>query len=146
MPSPTETLAALVAAALGAVVGAKVLRGGALPEAIPAAGLINVVETEPEETGELLGGEREFVLVLDVELAALGSDDGARAGVLDTLARNAASSILASPTLRAAVDHLRVHPLRDRQDLAQPGAAAIRTATLPVELHYRTGPNPMESF
>lgn len=145
MPSNPEALAALVAAALAGVAGAKPLRGGVLPETIPAGGLINLVEGEPVEIAELIGGAREFMLELDVELAVAEADDAARALALDVLAQAAAAAVLGSAGLASAADHRRVHPLRDRQDIAQPGAAALRVATLPVEIHYTTSQNPMEA-
>jgi hypothetical protein len=143
-PSPWEAVARALTAALRTVPGALVLRGGALPEAVPPAGVANLVETDPVELAELVGGEREWLWEVAVELAVAAADDADRAAALDALARACAAAVRSDAALAALVDGVRVHALRDRQDLPQPGAAAIRSATLPVELLFATGPDPME--
>lgn len=146
MATALEGITAAIAAACGTVTGATVTRGAVLPETIPAAGLLRVAEGVPDETGELLGGAREWVVEIEVEMAVQEARDAERAAAFDALATTAAMAVLASADLAAASDHVRIGALRDRQDLAFEGAAAVRTATLPVEVHYRTGPNPMEEI
>lgn len=143
MPSPTEALAAAAFAALATVPHATLTRGSVDETMIGPAGLINLVEGEAVELDELLGGAREMVLPLDLEIAVAVPADAARAVALDALAALAAAAILADGALGALVDHRRVNPLRDRQDIGVNGAATIRTATLPVELYFSTGKNPL---
>lgn len=139
--SPFEARALAVKAALDALTGALVLRDAALPEEIPPAGLVFIAEPEPVELAELVGGEREWLWEIGVELAVL---EGGPTG-LDALAQDAAAALKAHAPLAALVDGLRIHPLRDRQTAAVPGAASIRSATLPLELMFSTGADPLEA-
>lgn len=146
MATVVDRIVDAIEAACRTVSGVHVLRGGVLPEAIPPAGLVNIVEPEPGEGEDLIGGEREFVAEVPVEIAVQEADEAIRAAALDALAIEVAAAILGSVDLELRVDHRRVHPIRDREDVPVTGASAIRSATLPVECHYRTGPNPMEDL
>jgi len=140
-----EALATALFAALSAVPGPTLRRGGALTEDIGPEGLVNMVDGAPQELEERLGGAREMAVEHEIEIGVAVADDTARAAALDALVAALAAAVLADAPLAALADHVRVHPLRDRADIGQPGAAAIRTATLPVELLYETGVNPLEA-
>jgi len=140
-----ESLAQALLAALATVSGPTLLRGGVLPELIGAGGIVNMVDGEPIEIEERLGGAREMMVEHDVEIGVAIANDAARAAALDALAAALASAVLADAALMALADHVRVHPLRNMANIGQQGAATIITATLPVELLFETGVNPLEA-
>lgn len=148
MTDRAEAIATALEAALRTIAGPKIRRGGADAEDIDAAGLIHLVDGAPVEGEERLGGSvpREYTVTHDVEIAVAHPDDATRATTLATMAQAVADAVAASAPLAALIDHLRLHPLRDRQTLTMPGAVAVLTATVPVEIDYRTARNPMEDL
>lgn len=152
MTSRRETAIAAVHARLLSMTGPRVTRNEALPDTIPAGGLVNLADGEPVEVDETLGiVTRHFAERLDIELIVRAADGPARAAALDALAAATAGALDINPaaggdpTLGGAMDHARLMPPEAAADLAVPGDEGVKAAILPLEIDYVTGANPMEA-
>lgn len=138
---------------LATAAGPTVTRAEVLPDEIPAGGLVNLAEGEPEEVEETLGiVTRHWAERLEIELLVQASTGEARATALAALAAQVATALDidpdagGDPTLGGVVDYARLGQLAGVDDLRIPGAEGIKAAVLPLDLDYTTGRNPMEAI
>ena len=150
MASTRETILAAVYARLQTLSGPTVTRAEVLPEVIPAGGLVNLREGEPELEGETLGVVAKFWSeTLEIELVVEGADGPTRAAALDTLAASVATALDVDPftggdpTLGGLAEWAELQPLQRVDDVAVGGATPMRAAILPLDVHYTTGANPV---
>jgi hypothetical protein len=121
-------------AALGAL-PATVIRGGVLPERVPAAGLVILRDGEPGEPEVSLSPlEYHFRHRAELEVVVQGPD---RDTMFDSLCQRIAAALAADRTLGGACDWAESEAPRP-EDIAVEGAAALKAAVVPVLLHYTT--------
>lgn len=152
MTTRRETAVAALFARLSTLTGPLVTRAEVLPDEIPAGGLVNLREGEPqlvdETNGVVTRHWRERALI---ELVVQKHGGPARATLMDDLAAAVVAALDLDPdaggdvTLGGAVDYAQAHQLERVDDLAIAGAEAVKAAILPVEIDYTTGRNPMEA-
>ncbi|MBK8909226.1 MAG: hypothetical protein IPM60_15500 [Rhodospirillales bacterium] len=137
--SKAERILRALKARLETIDAVRVERNTALPERIPAGGLIVLRDGDPGEPDVALGGfaGAYYSHTVDVEVYVAEGDDAARDTAFDALLQALDDALIADPTLgglafgmeygRPAVD---VEPVE--------GAAAIKSATLPIVVEYET--------
>jgi hypothetical protein len=137
--SKTEQVLEAVRAALEAVPDAVVQRNSALPEKVPAGGLIIVRDGDPGEPEEALGGfgNTYYQHAVEIEVYLEEGDAAARDAAFDAFLQEIGTALEADPTLAGLVFGLtygRPEPAIE----AVTGAAAIKTATLTVTVDYES--------
>lgn len=137
--SKTEQVLAAIKALLGTVSGATVERNSALPEKIPAGGLIILRDGDPGGPEQALGGFGDTYYQHDVEIEAYveEGDAAVRDSAFDDLLQRVGAAFEADPTLGGLAFGLtygRPEPAIE----AVAGAPAIKTATLTVTVDYGT--------
>jgi hypothetical protein len=133
---PEQVLAA-IEALLGTIPGAAVERNSAVPENIPAGGLIILRDGDPGEPEQALGGfaNAYYQHAVEIEVYIEEADAAARDAAFDDLLQQIGTALEADPTLGGLVFGLtygRPEPVIE----AVPGAPAIKSATLTVAVDY----------
>lgn len=143
--SPAEAAVSALFDALDGLSGPDVYRAEALPQRVPAGGVVNLVEGDPAEDDPILGVyRRQWVLTVEVQLAVRAATGPARRSALDRLARSVATAVDADPTLGGAVHYAEMDLLQPVQEIAPEGADVYAAAVLPVRLYYESTRNPYE--
>jgi hypothetical protein len=139
MPMPEskreQVLGALLAA-LGAALpaGAALLRNGALPERVPAAGLLILRDGDPGESAVTLSPLR-YHYQHSAEVEVVVQSPTVRDATFDMLAASVGAALAADRTLGGLCDWVEAeapHPV----DLAVDGAATLKAAVITIVLHY----------
>ena len=134
MSSIRETILAALHARLSAL-PATVLRGGVLPERVPAAGLLILRDGEPGEPEMTLSPLRyHYQHRAEIEAVVQGA---ARDTAFDTLTASIGAALATDRTLGGLCDWIEAEAPRP-VDLPIEGAASLKTAVIPVMLHYFT--------
>ena len=134
MPSPRETILASLHARLSAM-PATVLRGGVMPERVPAAGLVILRDGDPGEPDVTLSPLR-YHYQHRVEIEAVGQGAG-RDAAFDTLCASIGGTITVDRTL-GGLCHWVEAEAPEPVDLPIEGSASLKAAIIPVMLHYST--------
>ena len=135
MPSPRETILASLHARLSAM-PATVLRGGVLPERVPAAGLVILRDGDPGEPDVTLSPLR-YHYQHRVEIEAVVQGAG-RDAAFDTLCASIGGTITVDRTLGGLCDWVEAEAPQP-VDLPIEGASSLKAAIIAVVLHYSTG-------
>jgi hypothetical protein len=134
MPTLRETILAALHTLLRTL-PATALRGGALPERVPAAGLVILRDGEPGEPEITLSPQRyHYQHRAEIEAVVQGTD---RDAAFDALCAGIGTTIAADRTLGGLCDWVEAEAPRP-VDLAVEGAASLKAAVIPVILHYST--------
>ena len=136
MPSKREQVLAALFAQLETGLPATVRRNEALPERVPAEGLLIMRDGDPGEPDVTLNPRTEFYQHR-VELEALMIQPRADGGeaALDTLVQEIGTALALDPSLGGLVENLRLGA-PEIGTLAIEGAAPIRTARLILTVEY----------
>lgn len=137
--SKTEQILGAMKALLETVPGVKVERNTALPEKIPASGLIVFRDGDPGEPEQALGGfsGAYYGHRVEVEVYVENGDAVARDAAFDALLQEIGTALEADPALGGLAFGVTYgRPAVDVE--AVEGAAAIKTATLAVVVDYET--------
>jgi len=134
VPTYRETILAALHARLSAL-PATALRGDALPERVPTAGLLILRDGEPGEPEVTLSPLRyHFQHRAEIEVVVQGA---ARDATFDTLCASIGAALAADRTLGGLWDWVEAEAPRP-VDLPIEGAASLKAAVIPVILHYST--------
>jgi len=134
MPTTRETILTAMHARLSAMT-ATALRGGVLPERVPASGLLILRDGEPGEPEVTLSPLRyHYQHRAEIEAVVQGAD---RDAAFDTLCASIATALAADRTLDGLCDWVEAEAPRP-VDLSVEGAASFKAAVIPVMLHYST--------
>lgn len=115
----------------------RISRDQALPERVPAGGLITLYDGEQGEPVEVLLSPRRraYEHVAELQLVVQSADASERTRALDRLVRGVTAALAVDLALGGAVDWAEVGSLAD--DLvAADGEASLKAGTLPVTLAY----------
>ena len=136
MPSKREQVLAALHVRLALVLPATVLRNEALPERVPADGMVIVRDGDPGEPDVTLNPRTEFYQHR-VELEALLTRvaDGSGEAALDALIEAVAAALALDPSLGGLAENLSV-TAPEVGALRIEGAAPILTARLVVTVEY----------
>jgi len=115
---------------------APVLRGEALPERVPAAGLLILRDGDPGEPAVTLSPLR-YHYQHRAEVEALVQTSTGRDAAFDALAAGVGTAIAADRTLGGLCDWAEAEAPRP-VDLALDGAVTLKAAVIPIVLHYTT--------
>jgi len=121
------------------VPNAKVERNTAVPEKIPAGGLIVLRDGDPGEPETALGGFGSVYYShnIEIELYAEDGDATTRDAAFDTLVQSIGTVLEADPTLSGLAFGMSYgRPEIDTETVA--GAPAIKTGTIIVTVEYET--------
>lgn len=121
------------------VPGAKIERNSAVPEKIPACGLIVLCDGDPGEPDTALGGFGGVYYSHDVEIELYleEGDAMARDAAFDTLVQAVGTVLETDPTLGGLAFGMTYgRPEIDTEAVA--GAPAIKTGTITVTVEYET--------
>ncbi len=133
-----QTTRETILAALHAVLQtqpAQVLRGGGLPERVPAAGLLILRDGDSGEPAVTLSPLRyHFQHRAELEAVVRGNE---RDVSFATLASGVGAVLSADRTLGGLCDWLDAEAPRP-VDLPVEGAASLKAAVIPIVLHYST--------
>jgi hypothetical protein len=137
--SKAEQVLDALKALLEAIPDAVVERNSALPEKIPAAGLIILRDGDPGEPEQALGGfgTAYYQHAVEVEVYVDEGDAAARDAAFDNLLQQLGAVLEADPTLGGLAFGLtygRPEPATE----AVAGAPAIKSAMLTVTIDYET--------
>jgi len=120
-----------------------VLRGEAVPQRIPAAGLVVVRDGETVgETPILSPLAWQIEHRAEVEVTVAGATPAARNTLLDGLLMDIAAAIVANRTLGGAVEWAQPGSA-NFEDVEFEGAAAARAAAIPVTLWFTVAGSPL---
>lgn len=136
----TALAAVLEAACL--TVSAKAARNAVLPVKVPVGGVATLFDGdpgEPEETFSPLMFHYEHIA--EIEVVVAGATPALRDARFDALVAAIGTALLADRTLGGLTDWMQARaPLVDVDPVE--GAEALKSATIPVVLHYAT-PDPL---
>jgi hypothetical protein len=134
MPTPRETILTALHTLLQAL-PATALRGGILPERVPAVGLLILRDGEPGEPEVTLSPLRyHYQHRAGIEAVVQGTD---RDAAFDALTATIGGAIATDRTLGGLCDWIEAEAPRP-VDLPVDGAASLKAAVIPVILHYTT--------
>lgn len=134
MPTTRETVLAALHGRLLAL-SALTLRDAVLPERIPPAGLIILRDGQPGEPEVTLSPLRyHYQHRAEIEAVVQGAT---RDAAFDTLCASIGAALAADRTLGGLCDWVEAEAPRP-VDLAVEGAASLKAAVIPVNLHYST--------
>lgn len=133
MPSTRETILQALHVALQTQ-PAPVLRGEALPERVPAAGLLILRDGEPGEPGVTLSPLC-YHYQHRAEVEAVFQAGTGRDAAFDALAAGVGTALAANRTLGGLCDWVEAEAPRP-VDLAVDGARTLKAAVIPIVLHY----------
>ena len=112
------------------------LRGDVLPERVPAQGLLILRDGEPGEPEVTLSPLRyHYQHRAEIEAVVQGTND--RDAAFDTLCASIGAALAADRTLGGLCDWVEAEAPQP-VDLPVEGAAGLKTAVIPVVLHYST--------
>ena len=137
MPTIREQILSALLARLEAVPDAMVKREAPLPETVPAGGLIILRDGDPGDPEVLLSPVTYFwehQTEIEVIIQRGAADDSA---ALDALLMAVGNALAADRSLGGLAEWLDWGAPKT-SDLAIDGAAALRGATVPVTIHYRS--------
>ena len=134
MPTSRQTILAALHARLSAL-PAKTLRGEVLPERIPIAGLLILRDGEPGDP-EITLSPLAYHYQHRAEIEAVVQGEG-RDTSFDALCASIGAVISADRTLGGRCDWVEAEAPRP-VDLPIEGAASLKTAVIPIILHYST--------
>ncbi|MFU8779340.1 MAG: acyl-CoA transferase [Roseovarius sp.] len=135
MSTIRETILTALADLLRTVPHVPVLRGEALPERIPPAGLMILRDGDPGEPGVTLSPLRyHYQHRAEIEAVVQGAD---RDAAFATLCASIGAVLSADRTLGGRCDWVEAEAPRP-VDLPVEGAASLKAAVIPVILHYST--------
>ena len=137
--SKAEQVIQAVKAVLETVPGVTVERNSALPEKVPAGGLIILRDGDPSQPERALGGfaTAYYRHAVEVEVYVEAGDAAARDGAFDQLLQEIGAALETNPTLGGLAFGLtygRPEPAIE----AVAGAPAIKGATLIVTVEYES--------
>lgn len=136
MPSTRETILTALADLLRTVPDVPALRGEALPERIPPAGLMILRDGIPGEPGVTLSPlTYHYQHRAELEVIVQGGQD--RDLRFDTLVAQIGAALASDRTLAGRCDWVEAEA-PEPVDLPVEGAATIKAAILPIILHYAT--------
>ena len=134
MPTLRETILAALHARL-LTLPATALRGEALPERVPASGLLILRDGEPGQPEVTLSPLRyHYQHRSEIEAVVQGAT---RDTAFDILCASVGAALAADRTLGGLCDWIEAEAPRP-VDLAVDGAASLKAAVIPVILHYST--------
>ena len=134
MPTLRETILAALHARLSPL-PAFALRGEALPERVPAAGLLILRDGEPGEPEVTLSPlAYHYQHRAEIEAVVQGA---ARDAAFDALCTSIGAVLAANRTLGGLCDWTEAEAPQP-VDLPVEGAASLKAAVIPVVLHYST--------
>ena len=139
MPSKTEQILTALTDRLRAVPKVKVERNTAVPEKIPAGGLIVLRDGDPGEPDQALGGVGSvyYSHAVKIEVYVESADAPRRDAAFDALVQKIGTALDANPTLGGlAFGMTYAQPGIDTEAVA--GAPAIKTGTIEVIVEYET--------
>ena len=139
MNSKPEQVIEAIKALLMTVPGAKIERNSAVPEKIPAGGMIVLRDGDPGEPDTALGGFGGVYYSHDVEIELYveEGDAMARDAAFDTLVQAVGTVLEIDPTLGGLAFGMTYgRPEIDTEAVA--GAPAIKTGTITVTVEYET--------
>jgi hypothetical protein len=116
---------------------ATVLRGGVLPERVPAAGLMILRDGNPGEPGVTLS-PLTWHYQHRAELEVVVQANAGRDAAFDHLIAQIGAALSADRTLGGLCDWVEAEA-PEPVDLAIEGAISLRAAIIPVVLHYSVG-------
>ena len=134
--TPRETILSALADLLRTVPFVPVLRGGVLPERVPAAGIMILRDGNPGEPGVTLSPltwHYQHRAELEVVVQATAGRDAA----FDHLIAQIGAALSADRTLGGLCDWVEAEA-PEPVDLPIEGAASLKAAIIPVVLHYST--------
>ena len=134
MPTQREAILQALHARLSTL-PATALRGEALPERVPAAGLLILRDGEPGEPEVTLSPlAYHYQHRAEIEAVVQGTD---RDVAFDTLCASIGAALAADRTLGGLCDWAEAEAPRS-VDLPVEGAASLKAAVIPLVLHYTT--------
>ena len=139
MPSKPEQILEAIKALLKTVPSAKVERNTAVPERIPAGGLIVLRDGDPGEPDTALGGfgGAYYSHDAEIELYVEDGDAALRDTTFDTLVQAVGAALEHDPTLGGLAFGMTYgRPEIDTEAVA--GAPAIKTGIIAVTVEYET--------
>jgi hypothetical protein len=136
--SKREQVLEALLAALGAGLppGAVLLRNAAMPERIPAAGLLILRDGDPSEPAVTLS-PLTYHYQHRAELEAVIQSAADRDSMFDVLAAGVGAALAVDRTLGGLCDWAEAEAPR-AVDLAVDGAAPVKAAVITIVLHYST--------
>lgn len=130
--------ALFVALKAAAPSGATVLRNAALPERIPAAGLMIVRDGDPGDPEVTLSPARwHYEHRAAVDIVVERTDDAQRDALFDALRRSIAAALAVDRTLGGLCDHAEPVAVAPTE-IPVEGAATLKAASVGVTLVYST--------
>ncbi len=135
MPTTRETILSALHALLQTQ-AAPVLRGEALPERVPSAGLLILRDGDPGEPAVTLSPLR-YHYQHRAEVEAIVQAGTGRDAAFDSLTAGVGTLISADRTLAGLCDWVEAEAPRP-VDLPVEGAASLKAAVIPIVLHYTT--------
>ena len=136
MASKRELVLTALFARLEFNLGATVRRNEALPERVPAEGLVILRDGDPGEPDVTLNPRTEFYgHRIELELLVTRPPDGSGDAVLDALIASIAAALAPDPSLGGLAENLRLGAPETGM-LAIEGAAPILTARLIATVEY----------
>jgi hypothetical protein len=136
MPTSRETILTALADQLRTIPHVPVLRGEVLPERVQPLGLIILRDGEPGEPGVTLSPLR-YHYQHRAELEVVVQTGTERDARFAELVASIGAMIVADRTLGGLCDWVEAEA-PEPVDLAVEGAASLKTAVVPVILHYAT--------
>lgn len=125
-----------------AVTGPTVLRNAALPERMPASGLVILRDGEPGQPEVTLSPLTwHYQHRAEIEVIVQGADAAARDAAFDALVAALGSALAADRTLGGLCDWVEAQA-PGPVDLPIEGAAGLKAAVVPIILHY-AAPDPL---
>ncbi len=136
MTSRRESILAALFARLSANIGATVRRNEALPERVPAEGLVIMRDGSPGEPDVTLNPRTEFYShQVEIEVYVPRAADGSGEVALDTLLRDIGRALNADPSLGGLAENI-LPSAPEITSVAIDGAAPIVAARLAVTVEY----------
>ena len=136
MTSKREQVLSALHARLDAGLAAAVRRNEALPERVPAEGLVILRDGDPGEPDVTLNPRTEFYSHrVELEALVTRAVDGSGEAALDTLLEGIVATLTPDPSLGGLAENLRLGP-PETGTLAIEGAAPIVTARLTLTVEY----------
>ena len=139
MPSTTEQILTVLKTRLETIPNATVERNSAVPEKIPAGGLLILRDGTPGEPDSALGGfgSTYYSHAIEVEVYVEEGDAAARDAAFDALVQGIGAVLDADPTLGGLAFGMTYgRPEIDTEAVA--GAPAIKAGTITVTVEYET--------
>ncbi len=133
-----ETVLQTLFETLQTISGPRVLRNEALPEKVPAGGLLILRDGDSGEPETILSPLSYYWQHLaSLEVFVQAGEATQRDALMDALFQNIAAALIADQTLGGLCDRVTPHAA-DTSSVVIEGAANIKAAIVPVELIYTT--------